>query len=114
MGLFDFFKRSGKTEELTPEQLHAALARAALSGNARELGKLCRAHRAAVVEHFPSWQKVPEELRNNTEAVQQRIHTLVCVAQFFAEALGDASLFERLTGPPGSNPLGRWQEKLEE
>ena len=115
MGFFDFFKRSGASAApATPDQMRDALFGAVLSGKGRELDRLCRTHRDAIAQHFPAWQKPPEELRSNPEAMQRYVNGLIGVAQFFADSLGDASLIERLMGPPESNPLVQWQNRLAE
>lgn len=111
MGFFD--RLFGKqTEPLQPGELRAQLFDAAASDDLRRVEKLCRAHRAAVVAEFPSWQKIPEAARNDPAALQRYGRGLVTVAQLFAERLGDTSLIERLIGPPQDNPLIRWQEQL--
>jgi tetratricopeptide (TPR) repeat protein len=116
MGLFDFLKRSRQPAEPAPgpDQLLDLLTGAAVAGQAPQVERLCRQHREAILQHFPAWQKVPEGIRKDQQALQRHVHTLITVAQCFAGPLGEPALLERLTGPPGSNPLERWQEKLQQ
>ena len=112
MALFDFLKRPDKPAPLTPEQLWTTLFQAAAVNDAATVERLCRACRPAVVQHFPVWQTVPEEQRQDPAAVQQRIQVLLAVAQCFANHLHDPSLMQRLMGPPESNPIVQWKDKL--
>lgn len=65
-----------------------------------------------IVEHFASWQKAPESLRDDTAAMQRYVQGLVAVAELFADHLGTPALLQRLTGTAKSNPLLRWQNAL--
>jgi tetratricopeptide (TPR) repeat protein len=111
MGLFDFLKGSRATEAPGPDELRSLLFDAAAKSPGR-LAKLCRAHSGAIVEAFPSWQKLPEEVRADPAATQRYMHGLIGVAQTFAQVLGRPELMQRLMGPPESNPLVRWQQEL--
>jgi tetratricopeptide (TPR) repeat protein len=114
MGLFDFLFGSRTPEAQSPDQLQDLLFGAAQAGDGKLLERLCRANRAAIAENFPRWQKVPEGVRNDPAAVQRYAQGLIAVAQTFADRLGSPELLERLTGSQQSNPLARWQERLQE
>lgn len=114
MGLFDFLFGSRVPEIRDPDHLKDALFLAVERGDQKQLEQLCRKNRQAVLEHFPAWQKPPEALRRDQTAMQGYVHALVSIAQVFAQRLGCPDLFERLTGPPGSNPLVRWQTQLDQ
>ncbi|WAS92515.1 tetratricopeptide repeat protein [Nannocystis punicea] len=112
MGFFArlFGKRGAGTDD--PEQLRRQLFDAAARGDLSRLGKLCGEHRQTVAAQFPAWQKVPEHLRSDPGALQSHVQSLVAIAQVFAQQLDDPSLFQRLMGTPGDNPLMRWQDAL--
>jgi hypothetical protein len=112
MGFLDFLFGRRKTPIPDARQLRQALFQAAQGGDVRRLERLCRANRAAVVEQFPGWQKVPEGLRDDPQALQHYMQGLVAVAQTFADRLGSQELLQRLMGSPQDNPLLRWQEGL--
>ena len=112
MGLFD--RLFGKPEPpiADPARLRDELFAAARAGDARRLERLARANEAAVLTHFPAWQKVPEATRADPAAVQGYVHAMVTVAQLFADRLGRPGLMAALTGPPEANPILKWQAAL--
>lgn len=112
MGLFDYFFGSRAASISDPDQLRQALFEAALSGNQRQLERLCGANREAIVNHFPAWQKVPESLRTDPPAMQRYVQGMVAIAEVFANRLGTPTLLQRLMGTSESNPLIRWQDQL--
>jgi tetratricopeptide (TPR) repeat protein len=112
MGFFDLFSRSAKRSADDPDALREELFATVASGDMRQAERLCRANDAAIIEHFGSWQKVPDALRSRPEDMQRYAHGLIGVAQLFASALGRQELLERLTGLEQSNPLIQWQEAL--
>src|SRR5262245_59900430 len=73
MGLFDFIFDSKAAEIHDPDQLKAALFKSAWAGDAKHLEQLCRANQQRVVEHFPGWQKVPDEVRRDQAAMQRYV-----------------------------------------
>jgi tetratricopeptide (TPR) repeat protein len=76
--------------------------------------RLCRRHAALIRQHFPAWRTVPVEVRANPQQARHYMDGLVAVAQTFANALGDPSLMQLLVGPPGTNPMERWQTRNQE
>ena len=112
MGLFDFLKRPARPEPLDPEHLRTVLFQAVAANDERTLEQLGRAHRRAVLELFPSWQTMPEALRNDPRAAEQYVQGLIGVARFFADRLHESAPLERLMGTPDSNPLAQWRNKL--
>src|SRR5690242_16235152 len=112
MGLFDALFGSRSPAISDPEQLKKLLFDAAGAGDHRKLEQLGRANRQAVLDHFPTWQKVPEVLRGDPAAMQRYVQAMVAVAEFFAQRLGEPSLLQRLMGSPQSNPLVQWQDRL--
>jgi tetratricopeptide (TPR) repeat protein len=97
-----------------PDQLREHLFAAALTGDRARLAALCRQHQEMAAANFAAWQRVPEPLRGDPAQVQRYIHGLVSVAEFFADSLGRPELLQRLTGNAESNPIVRWQEKLQQ
>jgi tetratricopeptide (TPR) repeat protein len=112
MGIRDFLFGRREPPIGDAVQLRQALFQAAQAGDGRRLERLCQVNRSAIVETFPSWQKPPPELRDNPEALQRYVHSLLAVAQTFAERLGSPELMQRLMGSPQDNPLSRWQDAL--
>jgi tetratricopeptide (TPR) repeat protein len=89
------------------EQLFNAPSPAALS-------RLCRQHAELIRAHFDAWRKVPADIREQPALVQRYMNGLVAIGQTFAGDLADPSLMQLLLGPPGSNPIERWQQRLDE
>lgn len=112
MGLFDRLFGKPASPIPDPDRLRDELFAAAQAGDARRLERLARANEAAVLAHFRTWQKVPEAVRADPAAVQRYVHSMIAVAQFFAERLGHSELMAALAGPPESNPIVRWQAAL--
>lgn len=81
------------------------------SGDMPQLEELCRRHRAAIVDAFPTWQTVPVALREDPALLQHYANGLIAVARVFAERLGDDSLLVRLGS--GDNPLAKWDAELQ-
>ena len=82
------------------------------SGDMGRLEELCRAHRGAIVEAFPSWQAVPEDIRGDANRLHHYANSLITVARIFAERLGDDSLIRTLAGN-ADNPLAKWDGALQ-
>jgi tetratricopeptide (TPR) repeat protein len=78
------------------------------------LEPFCRTHAALIRQHFASWRKLPDEIRDQPEAMRAYVDGLVAVANFFESHLGDPSLHQALAGPPGSNPIERWDAILDQ
>jgi tetratricopeptide (TPR) repeat protein len=112
VGLFDSLFGKGDAPITDPDRLRDELFAAARAGDSRRLERLARTNRAAVLEHFRSWQRVPDAVRADPNAIQNYIHCMVTVAQVFAEKLGHPELMAALSGPPQSNPLVKWQTAL--
>jgi tetratricopeptide (TPR) repeat protein len=110
VGLFDSLFGKADKPITDPEQLRHALFAAA--GDAQRLERLARTNQSAVLEHFRSWQRVPEAIRSDPAAVQGYVQAMIAIAQLFATKLGHPELMEALSGPPDSNPLTRWQSAL--
>jgi tetratricopeptide (TPR) repeat protein len=108
MGLFG--KR--KTAITNPDQLRDELFAAARAADGKRFEQLADANQAAILEHFPSWRKIPEVLRTNPAAAQGYVQGMIAVAQLFAEKLGHPELMASLTGSDESNPITRWQGSL--
>jgi tetratricopeptide (TPR) repeat protein len=98
----------------SPDELRAQLFDAASRQDATLLEELCIRHQAAILEHFTTWQKPPESVRRVQPLLQRYIDGLVAVARCFADRLSRPELMEALQGPPGSNPLLRWQQALDQ
>jgi tetratricopeptide (TPR) repeat protein len=112
VGLFGSLFGKGDEPITDPDRLRDELFAAARAGDARKLERLSRTNRAAVLEHFKSWQRVPDAVRADQTAVQGYIHGMISIAQVFAQKLGRPELMAALTGPPQSNPLVKWQNAL--
>ncbi len=112
MGFFDFLFGRREPPITDAGRLRHALFEAAQAEDVRRLERLCRTNRDAIIEHFPGWQTVPPELRDDPPVVEGYCAGLLAVAQTFADRLGSPELLQRLLGSPQDNPLIRWQESL--
>ena len=81
-------------------------------GHIERVEELCRAHRQAILDAFPGWQLVPEDVRTDHAQLQRYANGLITIARVFAEKLGDTQLLERL-GARDNNPLAKWDEQLQ-
>jgi tetratricopeptide (TPR) repeat protein len=98
---------------LDPDELRRLLWETASRGDEAGLERLSRQHRATIVQHFPAWRKVPDEVRTDPARLEGYIQAMAAVGRLFAQRLGDPSLLQSLTGDPATNPLARWQQELE-
>ncbi len=96
------------------DELKGRLFAAAQAGEHQQLEALCRANRQAVIDHFPAWQKVPDEVRKDPALIQGYVQAMLAIAELFAQRLGTPELLDRLTGNGRSNPLLRWQNALQQ
>jgi tetratricopeptide (TPR) repeat protein len=108
MGLLSSLFGKGDSPITDPNHLRDEL----FAGDASRLERLARTNQAAVLEHFRSWQHVPDAVRADPSAIQGYVHCMVAIAQVFAEKLGRPELMAALAGPPQSNPLTKWQAAL--
>ncbi len=108
MGLFDFFK-SGP-----PKDLRAELFDAVERQDGHALSRLCDAHHAQILAEFPSWQKPPEDVRSDPQAMQRYANGLIGLAMYFMQERGEPALLTRLQGGDGSsdNPINAWHDAL--
>ena len=97
---------------IAPEALRDALVGAEQAGDQARVRELVAKEHAAIREHFPSWQKIPEPIRADAQRTEQYVAGLIAVAEHFKKELGDPSLLERLMGPSAANPLARWDKAL--
>ena len=100
-------------KRLTEGELMEALLVARRQGNMRQFGKLCRNHVEVVGAAIPRWQKPPEQVTRNPEALNEYIQTLGTAAELLRDS-GHPQLWKALVGDPGKNPITVWERKLEE
>src|SRR5665213_3285138 len=74
--------------------------------------QLAAANRPAISQNFADWQRVPESIRNNPDAMQRYAGTLIALAEMFRDRFQDASLMAHLAGTSSDNPLAQWEAKL--
>lgn len=98
----------------SPDELFRALAVAVTQRDSRKLGQLCRANEKSITEHFATWQKVPEAIRNDQSALQRYGNTLVGIAQCFQHVLKRPELMQALIGAEDDNPILYWQNRSSE
>ena len=82
------------------------------AGDLPKLEELCRMHRTAILDAFPSWQRVPEDMRDDQNKLQRYATGLIAVARVFADRLDDDQLIQMLGGA-GDNPLAKWDAELQ-
>jgi tetratricopeptide (TPR) repeat protein len=108
MGLFDKFRRKHASPEQDEaaelfEQIEAALDQP----DEGAFEALCREHADAIVEAFPSWRRVDQELA--PERVQAIVKVLGSTARHLAEQLDRPGPWELLTGAAEDDPFARWE-----
>lgn len=83
-------------------------------GDGRRMRTLCADHDGLIKSSFPSWRRVPEDVRTDPTRTQWYARTLLAVAQAYEQS-GDAALLRVLLGPSdeGPNPLPRWQQAID-
>src|SRR5262249_37621532 len=87
--------------------LRAALFAAVARRDADELAELCARNLDEIVAEFPSWTKVPEEIRADQEAAQTWAQSVIAIAQQLA-APGRPEPVAAISGDRGDSPLDRW------
>ena len=97
-----------------PDQLREQLSAAALAGDRARLAALCRQHQGMIAANFAAWKQVPQAVRGDPAQVQRYVQDLIAVAQFFADSLGRPELLQGLMGPSETNPILRWQDRLQQ
>ncbi|HVE87686.1 MAG TPA: hypothetical protein VND93_32735 [Myxococcales bacterium] len=110
MGIFSFL--GGKSGALEPGALRERLFDAAAAQDQQTVLQLCRQHADRIAEHFPSWRKVPEDVRTDPRKMERYASGLIGVARCFADHLGRPELWELLQGKPESNPIESWQKAI--
>jgi tetratricopeptide (TPR) repeat protein len=108
MGVFDWFSRNRPVRPAG--NLRDALIDAVTAQQYEVMGELINANAATIREEFPKWTTVPNEIRDDPEALKRYSQTLITVAAIF-ERSGDGSLMARLRGGD-NNPMARWNEDL--
>lgn len=89
------------------------LERAVDQSNLANFRDLCERHRDVIVNSFNDWRRVPEAIRDNSEAIERYTGMLIAVAQHFAQEFEDPTLMNTLMRPPQANLLQEWEEMLE-
>src|SRR5947209_1680453 len=102
------------TKPINPDRLRHSLWSAVAHGDEAGLEAQCRQHRAAIVEHFQSWRKIPEDICRKPARMEEYVQTMAAIGRVFAQRLGDPSLLQSLTGDPASNPLVIWRQELDQ
>lgn len=110
MGVFD--RWFGAKKPVGSESLRDALFTAVAAGDDARLSDLCRQHRAAIVERFAEWQKVPPEVRSDSARIPVYAQGLIGVASHLAQA-GHPELMARLMPKADANPIAGYQRMLE-
>ena len=111
MGIADWIGRRKETP--VPGDLLEQLIDGFRREDYQRLMTLVNAHSAEIRQRFPSWMRVPADIRADADAIQLYTKMLVTIARVF-EKSGDRSLVDRLMPSDNSNPLVRWQQDLEQ
>ncbi|MCC6555544.1 MAG: tetratricopeptide repeat protein [Polyangiaceae bacterium] len=112
MGLFDRLFKRPPDPDFTPDALRERLFDAVDRGDLGALDVIAERHEATILEHFAAWKKVPEAVRRDPAAMQRYAGGLIGIAQRFARR-GNPALLQALIGPPGENPIERWQQAVQ-
>ncbi|WP_433525268.1 hypothetical protein ACQPZ2_09920 [Nocardia pseudovaccinii] len=81
------------------------------AGDMEAFVTMCRDHTASIVASFPSWQTVPEYVRENREAVERWVGTLLAIAQVLA-ANGYPQAMATLMPAGHANPINAWHDQF--
>lgn len=108
MGLLDFFRRH--TPAMSPTALRDTLIAAATTKDFTTLAALCQSNESAIRGAFADWLKVPDEIRENRDALVSYVEGLALVARMFQRS-GDDTLFN-LMSPTDGNPILEWQRDI--
>ena len=107
MGPLDWFRRRPVLEPAG--DLREALIAALKAQHHDVMAQIVHTHVEAIRESFPDWRKmVPEEIKQNPEALQDYAQMLFAIATMF-ERSGDGSLMALLTA---GNPMEQWDKDL--
>lgn len=109
MRLSDFFKR--RSWPPSGDDLREALISAVEKQDRQALLSLCEQNQQAIRDSFPSWRRVPEEIRNDPMARDRYCQGLMGAASLFERA-GDGSLIALMTGDEANNPCLAWERDL--
>jgi tetratricopeptide (TPR) repeat protein len=112
MGLLNFLFGPKVERVDDPDRLRELLFEAAAAGEQAKLLQLCKLHRGLITEHFPTWQKVPDDVRADPVRTQRLANGLIAVAETFARRLNCPDLVQLLVGKPEDNPIVRWEKAL--
>ncbi len=82
MGLLELLGFGKK--RLAEGELLETLLKAHRAGNMRHLAKLCRNHVDVIAAAIPRWQKPPEHVTRNPQALEEYIQTLGTAASMGA------------------------------
>ncbi len=109
MGFFDLFKR--KSTACSETDLRETLISAVERQDNRTLTRLCNDNRKAILDAFPAWLKVPDEIKVDPISRDRYCQGLMMVASLFEQA-GDPQLIAIMIGNQEDNPLLQWQNDL--
>jgi hypothetical protein len=104
MGLFDFLRRENPEPDTLRDELFDAV-------DSERFEELCERHEDMLVEHAPSWSKVPDAVQRSPEAMQRYAELLFSLAQWLA-GRGHHELLTKITGGAGDNPLTEAESQL--
>ena len=97
------------SRELTADELKAELWQVFTNGSPRTLRKFCRRHAASLGEHCEEIRRVPEEIRDQPQAIQNYVNMLIMIAQDLQQR-GDPRMMTAFTGTAATNPILKWQK----
>ncbi len=111
MGWLEAFRKRKSVPSL--DQLRDSLLSAADTDDEVAIGKICRNEKDRILTNFHLWQKVPEALQADPQAVARYAHGLIAVAEWFARN-GSQKLVTMLQMNDPKNPIHRWQDRFAE
>jgi tetratricopeptide (TPR) repeat protein len=97
---------------LDSDSLRDMLIAAVSAGDSKLLNTLATSNREAILANFTNWQKPPDAVRQNNEAMQRYATTLIALAEMFRDKFKDESLVVKLSAPAQNQTQQQWEQGL--
>ena len=101
-------------KDFNAEDLRELLCTLVESSDKDSLEEVCTEYKSVIIENFPTWKMVPQNLQADSDMVSRYAAGLIAVANLF-DAQGDVQLIEILEDKNNSNnPISQWENDFAE